>query len=152
MKLAEALITRAGYRQQFSELRARLHKSLLVQEGETPPESADKLMEELQHVLQQKDEIIRKINRTNVATLFQGDMTLAEAIVKRDTIIMERNLWKDAAEAAVPEFDRYSRSEIRRVSTIDVARYQKQVERLSREMRELDMQIQAMNWTVDLAA
>lgn len=152
MKLAEALITRAGYNQRYHELKARLLKSVKTQEGIDPPESPAELMDELQQLIQDRLEIIQQINRTNVATTVKEGMTLADAIVKRDSLNLLRGLWKSAAEDAVPGHDRYSRSEIRQVSTIDVAHYQKQVDRLSRELRELDTQIQAMNWTIDLTA
>lgn len=81
MKLAEALITRAGYNQRYHELKTRLLKSVKTQEGIDPPESPAELMEELQQLIQDRLEIIQQINRTNVATAVKEGMTLADAIV-----------------------------------------------------------------------
>ena len=53
----------------------------------------------------------------------------------------------DNASATV---DRYSRSEIVIKSTVPVAKLQKQVDDLSKELRELDEKIQELNWTTDL--
>ncbi|MBR5980520.1 MAG: hypothetical protein IK035_00805, partial [Firmicutes bacterium] len=46
--------------------------------------------------------------------------------------------------------DRYSRSEIVIQSTVSVAKLQKQVDALSKELRELDEKIQELNWTTEL--
>ena len=63
-----------------------------------------------------------------------------------------RGLYKDVADAAIPKQERYSRTEIRLIGTVDVPGYQKQVDRLSREHRELDTIIQGLNWTTELVA
>jgi hypothetical protein len=53
----------------------------------------------------------------------------------------------DTASAKV---DRYSSKEIRVCSTVDVRETQKTLDSLSKQLRELDVTIQGMNWTVDL--
>ena len=53
----------------------------------------------------------------------------------------------DAASAKV---DRYSQKEIKILSTVKVAELQKQVDAVSRELRELDEQIQSLNWITEL--
>lgn len=47
--------------------------------------------------------------------------------------------------------DRYSRNEIKFVRTIDVAALQKQIDELSKQLRELDVRLQQANWMTDLA-
>ena len=47
-------------------------------------------------------------------------------------------------------FGRYSRSEIRMVRQIRVAELQEQVDRLAREQRVLDVELQQHNWTTPL--
>lgn len=56
------------------------------------------------------------------------------------------------AEAATPARDRFSRQEIRFVPTVDIAKIQKEADRVSKSYRELDTQIQAKNWEIELAA
>jgi hypothetical protein len=58
---------------------------------------------------------------------------------------------KAVADATAQQQARYSRSEIRLVRTFDVAAVRKRVDSLAREQRELDAEIQAANWTVELA-
>ena len=45
---------------------------------------------------------------------------------------------------------RHSASEIRIKSTVDVRRLQKQVDGLSKDLRELEETIQEKNWTTEL--
>lgn len=46
--------------------------------------------------------------------------------------------------------DRFGRSEIRYVRTVDVSDFRKELDRYSKELRELDNTIQSLNWTVEL--
>jgi hypothetical protein len=55
-----------------------------------------------------------------------------------------------AAETASARIDRYGRSEIRKVATVDVGALRKQLERLAQERRELDTAIQATNWATEI--
>lgn len=45
---------------------------------------------------------------------------------------------------------RGTRAEIRVVSTVNVKEYQKRADDLARDLRELDVKIQSLNWTTDL--
>ena len=48
MKLAEALANRADLQRRIEQMRGRLQKSALVQEGESPPEKPEELLEEME--------------------------------------------------------------------------------------------------------
>lgn len=152
MKLAEALITRAGYNQRYHELKRRLLDNVMVQEGLESAEEPAGLLAELRELLEARRDIICRINRTNVATRLPDGSTIADAIAKRDQLSVLRELHKETADAGIARQDRYSRKEIRCITTINVAEYQKTVDRLSREHRELDTIIQGLNWTTDLVA
>lgn len=58
---------------------------------------------------------------------------------------------KAVADATAQQQARYSRSEIRLVRTLDVAGIRKRLDEIARERRELDTEIQAANWTAELA-
>ena len=73
MKLSEALIQRADVQKRVQELRGRLNASVLVQEGEQPPENPEVLFAELDRAFAQLTALIGQINRTNLtATLPSG--------------------------------------------------------------------------------
>lgn len=149
MKLAEALILRADYQKRFTQLQQRLVRSARVQEGEEPPESPQELLTELESISVELTRLIQRINRTNSVTNFQ-DRPLSDALAERDVLRLKRGAYDSLIDAAAIRQDRYMRSELRVLSTVDVAELQRQVDRLSRDYRELDAQIQALNWAIDL--
>lgn len=150
MKLAEALILRADAQKRIAQLQVRLQRSAKVQEGELPPENPQALLDELRSTLDELLALIRRINRTNAATLVEANRTLTDLLAERDVLAMERKVI-DALiqETAAPNF-RYSRTEIKAVMTVDVAALQQRINELARDYRILDTQIQQLNWTVDL--
>ncbi|MBU9720762.1 MULTISPECIES: DIP1984 family protein [Bacillaceae] len=150
MKLAEALILRADYQKRVEQLKNRLVQNARVQEGDQPTEEPKVLMEELTSLLGKVKQLIQKINRTNIETSFDNNETLADALINRDIIGQERKFYSNMLEEATMRHDRYSRSEIKYVTTINVKETQKYVDELSQKYRLLDVKIQELNWRTDL--
>src|SRR5437588_12519197 len=73
MKLAEALILRADCQKRFEQLKARAESSAMVQEGAQPAENPAELIAELYAVARELGLLIKRINRTNSVTLFEGE-------------------------------------------------------------------------------
>lgn len=149
MKLAEALILRADAQKHVAQLRQRLTRSARVQEGEQPPENPQELLVELEATTRELVRLIQRINHTNSITPFQEAM-LSDALATRDVLRLKRGSYEGLINAATISQDRYMRSELRFVSTVNVAELQQTIDQLSRDYRELDAQIQALNWTTDL--
>lgn len=63
---------------------------------------------------------------------------------------MKISTLREVLESANVRSDRYSRNEIKFVRTIDVGKLQKQIDDLSKELRELDVKLQQANWSTDL--
>lgn len=150
MKLAEALILRADLQKRMEQIRSRLYNNVLTQEGESPSEDPEVLLKDFMDLQKDLTHIIKSINRTNNNTQFSDNMTLSEALVERDAILGKRTILSNAAERASEKQDRYSRSEIKSVSTIDIKKFQKQADKFSKEFREFDTKIQSLNWNIDL--
>ena len=150
MKLAEALVLRADLQKRIEQLRARLRQSALVQEGEQPPEDPSELLAEAARLADELARLIFRINRANLATTLPDGTTLTESIARRDALQTQYSLIETAADTAANRIDRYGRSEIRKVATVDVGALRKQMERLAQERRELDTAIQATNWATEL--
>ena len=53
-------------------------------------------------------------------------------------------------EAASSRVNRYSRTEIKLVSTVNVTALRKQADEIAKARRDLDVQIQGANWMTDL--
>ncbi|MDX2163754.1 MAG: DIP1984 family protein [bacterium] len=150
MKLAEALILRADAQKRIAQLRERLNRSAKVQEGEQPPENPVELLAELNRAIAEWLEIVKRINRTNAATVIEAGRTLTDLLTERDALVMERTALAGLVAATAPPDFRYGRSEIKYYATVSVAEMQKRIDDVARRHRELDTQIQALNWQIDL--
>ena len=151
MKLAEALLERKSLKQKIESLQSRLAESVMVQEGDKPVEDPQSLMAELHDATDALETLIKQINATNnVATLPDG-VSVSEAIVSRDLLRLRRETLEQVAQSTSMRQNRYMRTEVRFVPTIDSAELRKQIDALSKSWRELDAQIQAVNWTTELA-
>ncbi len=150
MKLGEALAQRSDLQKRLAQLGVRLRASAVVQEGAEPPESPDELLLEVDRLADALEELIALINKTNSSTRLPSGATLTEALARRDVLGLRHGVLHQAAEAAAQAQARYSRSEIRVVRLIDVAAVRVRLDDLARARREIDTDIQAHNWTVDL--
>jgi hypothetical protein len=154
MKLAEALAERAAARQRLEQLRGRIASCARYQEGDEPPEDAGALLVEADATLDQLEALIRRVNRTNARAHLPAGGTLTDALARRDALRFRHSLLSSAADAAsgaahhgVP---RQLRSELRMIAALPVADLRTRADSVSRELRDLDVQIQRANWEVDL--
>ena len=94
MKLAEALIERKALKDNLGRLRERLTQNAQVQEGDTPPEDPQVLMNEVDAALKDLQVLTVRINLTNTRTaLAEGDSrTLMDAIAERDMLALKRSI------------------------------------------------------------
>lgn len=155
MKLAEALLLRADRNRTAEQLRGRIGVSARYQEGEQPPEDARELIRICSAVLDELEQLIRLINRTNSLTHLADGRTLTDALAERDVLRLRHALLAGAADAASGTGQRgmmlrATRSELKVVSDLDVRGLRQQASDLARRLRELDAQIQQANWTADL--
>ncbi len=152
MKLAEALIVRADCQKRFEQLKARIVRSAMVQEGDAPPENPLELLAEAERVSNELAALIKRINKTNSLTLFQEGRTLSDALADRDVLGLKRGAYNELASAASVMQSRYTRSEVKFKSTVEVPEVQKRVDELAKAYRELDARIQELNWQTELTA
>jgi hypothetical protein len=75
---------------------------------------------------------------------------LANAIVERDMLMKKRNILAVVAAKAIEKDFRLTHTEVKMTVAISVEGIQKKIDRLSQDFRELDTQIQGINWTTDL--
>ena len=149
MKLAQALILRADTQNRIEQLKVRLLSNAKTQENEKPSEDPKLLLKELDKLTSELFKLICSINLTNSSAKFDG-MSLTEMIAKKDALVLKANVLREFATSASQKVDLYSNSEIKILSTVDVAALQKQVDALSKEIRELEMKLQEANWLVEL--
>jgi hypothetical protein len=110
VKLAEALANRADLQRRVEQMRGRLQKSARLQEGESPPEDPQELLEETERLVSELEEYVRRINRTNLSTtLADGETTLTDALARRDALALRYGNLKTLVSAASDRLPRYGR-------------------------------------------
>lgn len=150
MKLAEALQERADLNRNIEQLKNRLNNNALVQEGEKTTENPEKLKQELDASIKRLAYLIARINRTNCATVVDGQ-TLTEMIAEKDALTLKIHLYKDVIYAASQTAYRARNTEIKIKSAISVVDWQAEVDRMAKELRLLDNTLQESNWKTDLS-
>ena len=149
MKLATALSERADLQRRISELSVRLNNNAKVQDGEKPSEDPNELLQELNKDFERLESLIAHINHTNNETK-SGDLTLTDLIARRDCLKQKISIMRSFLDTASEKVQRYSKTEIRILSTVPVSKLQKEVDKLAKELRETDETIQGLNWTTEL--
>lgn len=149
MKLAEALILRSDLQKRIEQLRVRLNNNAKVQENDKPSENPEELLNELDNNINQLKILIKQINRTNCVTVSNGQ-TLADLIAERDTLTLKSNILRGFLNIAGQKVNLYSTTEIKIMSTVDVPALQKELDQLSKKIRETDTELQQANWLTEL--
>ena len=133
MKLAEALSWRKDLKKRIAQLHQRIASNAKVQEGEKPLEDPQELFAELEQCLVQFEDLVWRINASNMQAKNTAGVCLTQLLAQRD-----------AGQS------RYSRTEIKMLTTIDVKKLSKDIDAYSARLRQLDVEIQALNFSADL--
>ena len=149
MKLAEALILRSDLQKRIEQLRVRLNNNAKVQENDKPSENPEELLNELDNNINQLRILIKQINRTNCVNDSNGQ-TLSDLIAERDTLTLKSNILRGFLNIAGQKVNLYSTTEIKIMSTVDVPALQKELDQLSKKIRETDTELQQANWLTEL--
>lgn len=149
MKLAEALSVRKDLQNKIDQLEDRLKSIVKIQEGDEPDEAAEDLLSELQNASVQLEDVIYRVNRTNLHAVMDG-VPITKLIARKDVLTKEIGILRNVLKVASAQESRYSRNEIKYVRTIDTAELRKKVDRLSAELRRVDLRIQEANWMFEL--
>lgn len=149
MKLATALSERSDIQNKISEISVRLNNNAKVQDGDTPAENPIKLMEELDSLLIRLEDLMAKINLTNSKTIYDGK-TITELLARRDCLKKKIEVMRNFLNNASNRVNRMTRTEIKIISTVPVDEMQKNIDCLSKELRQTDEKIQELNWTTEL--
>lgn len=149
MKLAEALQARADIQKRLSQLRGRLLNNAKVQEGEKPVENPAELLQEMDGMILRLEELILHINMTNARTADNGE-TLTSLLAKRECLQKKVGLMRDFLDRASELVERSAYTEIKVHSTVSVPEKRKELDALSKDLRNLDSRIQQLNWLTEL--
>ena len=151
MKLAEALSIRKDLQKRIQQLEQRIKSNVKVQEGDEPLEDPNELMKELHSCLIQLEELIARINLTNIKTKNAEGLSITQLIAKKDTLTTRIGILRNIYSEATNIVNRYSSSELRIECVIDAKQLSKQIDDYSGRLRKLDIEIQSLNFLTELA-
>lgn len=149
MKLAAALQERADINGKMEELRERLNRSVLVQEGEIPVEDPTELKSQIDSLSKRLMFLIGAINKTNSLTKV-GSSTITQLIAKKDVLTLKVGVYRDIIDTAASSTRRARNTEIKIQSVISVKDWQKEADEIAREIRIIDNSLQETNWNTEL--
>jgi hypothetical protein len=150
MKLAEALSIRKDLQKRIQQLGQRIQNNVKVQEGDEPSEKPEELLKEQANCLAKLEDIIWRINATNMQTTNGEGKTLTRLMAEKDVLTMRIGSLRNIFDTASSGQDRYSRSEIKMVTVIDVKQLGRQIDDYSAQLRKLDIEIQSLNFQTEL--
>ena len=150
MKLANALSQRSELQTRIRQMEVRLNNNAQVQEGAQPAEDPMELLKELEADYARMEGLVSAINRTNNSTRLEDGATLSDLLAKRDCLKGKLSALRGFLDNASALIRRHSVSEIKVKSTVNVRELQKQVDGLSKDLRQLEETIQEKNWTTEL--
>ena len=150
MKLAEALSIRKDLQKRIQQLGQRLQNNVKVQEGDEPAEQPAELMKELDSCLKQLEDLVWRINATNMQTTNSQGTTLTQMMARKDVLTMRIGALRSVFDAASSGQDRCSRSEIKMVTVVDVKSLNRQIDEYSAQLRKLDIELQSLNFQTEL--
>lgn len=77
--------------------------------------------------------------------------TLTELMSEKDVLTLRIAALREVFNKASESQDRYSRSEIKMTTTIDVKALGRQIDEWAKQLRQLDIKIQSLNFSTELA-
>ena len=149
MKLAAALMRRAELQTQIGELQIRLNNNARVQEGEQPAEAPAELLAALDTAIAALEQLVTQINLTNAQTVSDGK-TITEMISRRDALLQKSRILRGFLDEVSTLAPRYSKTEIRMESAVNVRELQKDLDAVAKEIRLTEERLQELNWTTEL--
>ncbi|MBK8604448.1 MAG: DIP1984 family protein [Saprospiraceae bacterium] len=146
MKLAEALLLRSDLIKKIEHIQNRIRPVLIVSDDKKPQEDPTKLIAQLRTAIQELETLVIRINKTNNEINFNGEGSLMEALVKRDSLKMLSEKLRNIRYAA--QIDNSGDANLK--TTIDIKKLQTEMDQTGRAFREIDSKIQELNWLTEL--
>ena len=149
MKLAVALQDRADLNIKIGDLKDRIERNVLVQEGEAPTEDPMVLKKELDSCIERLAYLIAAINKTNCETKVDGK-SITELLARKDALLVKASAYRDTVYTGNSNTNRARNTEIKIQSVISVKDWQKEADEIAKEVRFIDNTLQETNWNTEL--
>ncbi|EMG48827.1 hypothetical protein SBY92_004112 [Candida maltosa Xu316] len=156
MKLAEALQKSSTLNKEISRLESKISSSLILQEGQLPKGNVDEKYEEYVTKKAEKTKLSASINYTNNTspidkTIYDNPNvnTISDLVLYRSLLSSKLSVVKDIASNGTVR-NLSSKDQIKFDSCVDVGIYEDKAEALQKEIENIDLKLQEINWSADL--
>jgi ribonuclease PH len=154
--LSEALQKRKELDKDIERLAERLHAVVYLPEDEEPEYAPINVQAELEAAIDEHRRLVVRINQTNnqaIVTVRGASSTVMEAIAQRNGLQRAAKAIQAAAER--PDRHRFGlvrnkKDDIKMVPKVDVKALRAAADALAQHAREIDIEIQKQNWTIEL--
>jgi hypothetical protein len=171
MKLAELLIDRGDLQHRLAALKSRISKSAKTQDGGQSAVNLSDLIDQSVNIIDQLEDITVRINRASAEITLPNGESLMRLHARREATLRCLSLFQHALSPsryslsehykikglAVPfeimlNESRFhgNHSEVKWSSKVDVPALRIRCDELVEEAREVNLTIQAVNWTADI--
>lgn len=173
MKLAEGLRVRADYSKKLDTIKHQIPNNCKSRENEKPNDDPLALAKQVECLNEKIIELVTLINlanakitltypsfrdnRKNPDKLVTSTRTMSEALVEREVLKKELQIYRGMIQCADTSSKKYElisskndSIEYKIVPTFDVKKIQNKCDVLSKFLRILDTKIQEKNWNVDI--
>jgi hypothetical protein len=125
-------------------------------EGVRPDEDPEDLLLRVQAAASELTDLVRRINRTNARTPTDAEArtTISDLIAERDEALRMTQLYRAVAKTGTRGAARglFARdSEKTTVAVVDVRELQRSADQWAGRYREIDVRLQQLNWSTELA-
>ncbi len=148
MKLAEALRIRADLQRKISQLKECLKDGPKVREGDAPAADANDLYAQLDDCLLLFEELVTRIRETSRQTVHNGQ-TLSQMMARKEGLSIRVSLMRDVL-SHVAGSEGCGGDGMEAGRRVNVPEWRRETDHYSRQLRELDMDIQRLNGSVEL--
>ena len=102
--------------------------------------------------LQERNDLNQKIAQLKYRLELNAvdNLTITELIAKKDVLTSKINSYQSIVNTASNLVGRVSRSEIKVLSNVDVKKIQKEIDKMSKELRIVSNTIEEANWNIEI--
>jgi len=149
MDINEKIAYRNEIRWKLKNIENRLTSCAKIQEGETPVECPNMIIQELKVVLAEYSEVLKTINKIRTIDISKDGNELSSVLAEREVISVEKDIMGNFLKALNVNYDRYNNSDTKYINTVDASVIEKRVQELNEKYQEIETKFKTTRWNVD---
>lgn len=149
--LAEALLRKATLKKELDALEQRMGESARVPHDEEPVDDYIALLDIYHKKESELMELSLRILSTNNSAAFKDGETIAQAIIRRDSLKRTVSMYSKLLSAATGgSRGLFSSRDVKYKRVVDMDKARANMDSAAMQYRDLDVKLQQMNWNTEL--